>query len=468
MSMPEPYVYVFKTPNNHYVYDVNTNRICRISSESYRILKNKELYNEELIELKNVGLLKEKRVEKYWNPVSCYVDCMLNVRLSYVLLQLTQQCNLRCNYCLYSGSYCGMRLHSEKNMNTYILKETLDFLINHSAQSKELNIGFYGGEPLIRMDLINQVFNYMNELCPSRKVNYSMTTNATLLTPSISDSLVKHSVKLKISLDGPESIHNANRTFINGKGSYNKIIKNLQYIYTSYPDYYRNNISFNAVYDGSHLYDDILEFFASNNLLKNNRISLSNINTTFENTLDEHNEMKKDCRLSYLKNAVLYYYKSFICPEEYRNELFDSLFSFEDLENRLENQFEELPDKFVRTGLCIPGIARVFVNTDGEFYLCEKVSEKKEGPYCIGNIKQGFDYKKIINLLNLENKCNDGCLTCWAFRLCDICAAKVDIGNSNYEEQLKHRCNALKQQVASRLRDYCHYMELKERYEERR
>lgn len=460
-ELRKPFVYVFKTAKGCYLYDVNTNVLCSVSNESYEILQKGEQYNCELQELKDAGLLKTKRVNILQNPISCYVECILNERINYILLQLTQQCNLRCEYCLYSGSYNNMRLHSSKNMNVAMLEKILDFAIDRSVQSYDFHIGFYGGEPLIRFDLIKWVFNYMETKCPGRPVLYSMTTNATLLTPEIAAELVKHKVKLQISLDGPEEIHNANRKFANGTGTFNRIIKNLQRLFEEHPDYYKNNVAFNAVLDGSATSTEIFGFFSNHDLLKNNRIKLSRVNTTFENSFDKHLDKKDDYDLSFSKNAVLYYYNSLKYPETEPDKILDSQYSFADIEAALGKRFFELPEKSIHCGLCVPGVSRLFVTVHGDFYICEKVGENRKSIYCIGNVIDGFNYQNIEKLLNLGNTADKACSNCWAFRLCNLCAAKVDFSADNYEVKLQKRCNAFRRMIANQIRDYCVFCEIK-------
>lgn len=465
-SNVKPYIHLFNTAKNFYFYDVNTNLIGKISEESYNILQKGMGFNSELYAYKKRGLLSNKKVKIIFNPISHYVEFILKEHLNHIVLQLTQQCNMRCNYCLYSGSYRGMRLHSDKNMNIDILEQSLSFLINHSMQSMDLNIGFYGGEPLIRFDLIEYTFQYMKKHCPTREINYSMTTNATLLTPAKVDILVKENIKIKISIDGPESVHNSNRTFINGKGSYRRIIKNLEYIYNHYPEFYRNNISFNAVFDGSVIYNDVLNFFLSNNLFHNNRIKISYVNTFFENNLDSHKSIETQRNLSYAKNAVLYYFNNLKGRKIKNNEVLDQLFSFQELEDKLENQFCELPDVYIHAGLCIPGVSRLFINTEGEFYLCEKVAEGKNSHYLIGDIYKGFNIRNVKRLLNGGNINRKDCLNCWAIRLCDICAAKIDLNSVKSKDRLTTKCNFLRNRIDKQLKDYCFFLELKENFKE--
>ena len=67
-------------------------------------------------------------------------------------LQVTQNCNLRCSYCPYSGGY-EQRSHNNQRMSFDIAKKSMDFFIAHSEDQPEINLGFYGGEPFFRSGL---------------------------------------------------------------------------------------------------------------------------------------------------------------------------------------------------------------------------------------------------------------------------------------------------------------------------
>ena len=152
-----------------------------------------------------------------------------------VILQVTQNCNLRCEYCVYSGSYIN-RVHTNKRMSFETAVKTIDFLAAHSLNCNEVSIGFYGGEPLLEIELIKKAVSYAKEVFGEKKVNFNMTTNATLLNMDIADFLVQNDFNITISLDGPRNIHNKNRIFANSnKGTFDLIMENIALIREKYP-----------------------------------------------------------------------------------------------------------------------------------------------------------------------------------------------------------------------------------------
>ena len=184
----------------------------------------------------------------------------MNGNIRQLILQVTQNCNLRCKYCVYSGSYVN-RTHTKKRMSFEIAKQAVDFYFAHNINKDAGVISFYGGEPLLEMDLIKKVVAYSEKLYEGKELRFNMTSNATLLTDEIADFLYEHNFNLTISLDGPEEVHNQSRVFADSKtGTFHCIIKNLEKMIDRYPDFI-SNISFNAVLDISNDFKCSSNFF---------------------------------------------------------------------------------------------------------------------------------------------------------------------------------------------------------------
>ena len=82
-------------------------------------------------------------------------------------------------------------------------KRAVDFLWEHSIDSRMVSISFYGGEPLLQFPLVQRVIQYSKARFVGKKLTFNMTTNGTLLTDDIIRYLAEHEVSLMISIDGP-------------------------------------------------------------------------------------------------------------------------------------------------------------------------------------------------------------------------------------------------------------------------
>ncbi|WP_242855675.1 radical SAM protein [Ruminiclostridium josui] len=270
---------LIKTPKNYFVYDRNINKILNISKEEYQELdrlSKKEITEKEVSCLKKYrkyGYLKDSVVEKIIHPETRYIKHHLEHRVQFLILQVTQSCNLRCDYCTYSGSY-NNRVHTGKNMSWELAKKSIDYLYTHSNEIEKVRISFYGGEPLLRFDLIKKCVEYVKETYPDRITNYGITTNGTLLSGEIAEFLINNHFSITISLDGSKKEHDANRKFVNGEGSFDTIINNIKEI-SKYNKDFINNIRFNTVLNPKSDYGAVRNYFDSEDVVCDAVVGLS-------------------------------------------------------------------------------------------------------------------------------------------------------------------------------------------------
>lgn len=193
-NMGKPFVKLFRVPNAGYCFDLNKNEIFQVEEEPfsylYNLLSGKEVIAEEpeeVLQLKAEGYLSdESAVKEVKHPMTDYLGNYLDRPLLKLTLQITQDCNFRCKYCVYSEDHNNKQnSHSKKHMDWDTAKKAVDFLREHSMDSSSVNIGFYGGEPLLEMGLIHQVVEYSENLFAEKDLSFSVTTNGTLLTEEI-------------------------------------------------------------------------------------------------------------------------------------------------------------------------------------------------------------------------------------------------------------------------------------------
>ena len=143
--------------------------------------------------------------------------------LQTMVLNVTNQCNLSCQYCYEFGDdKIATPEGKKKFMDLETARQSVDFLFRQAEGRSTVHITFFGGETLMNFPLMKQVVEYANE--QSREygiqIDYSLTTNATLLTPAIIDFLAENRVGVTVSIDGPKEANDKFRIFANGRGSY--------------------------------------------------------------------------------------------------------------------------------------------------------------------------------------------------------------------------------------------------------
>lgn len=143
-----------------------------------------------------------------------------------LVMNLTNQCNLSCQYCYEFGAdKLATPEGKPKFMDLETAKASVDFLLQESGDRRSIHITFFGGETLMNFPLLKQVVTYANERAAEqgRHIDFSLTTNATLLTPAIIRFLSDNHIGVTVSMDGPKEMHDALRVFSNGRGSYDII-----------------------------------------------------------------------------------------------------------------------------------------------------------------------------------------------------------------------------------------------------
>ena len=426
---------VFECLNEKYLFDVNRNRVIRVSNDTYReLLKNEnketDYKSEEIARLRSLGYLSDKRPEKIEHPSTQFVEDILNNNLQKLCLQVTQNCNFRCKYCVYSGDYEN-RGHSNKVMSWETAKRSIDFMIEHSKNSESMNVGFYGGEPLLHFDLIKKCMEYLEERVQGKELTYNMTTNASLLSETIVEEILKRTFKLTISIDGPKEIQDRNRVLAGGKGTYDIVYNNIKTLCEKYSGL-KSIINYSMVFDQRYEFSKIEDFVANEDTLFDGTQIMGNLvndnykkgKTKWSDQFAEEWEYSKFKYMLFLLGRLSAKYNSKIMRHSYMGLI--------DIIKNTRKEFPDLKETDHPSGQCVPGDVRLFISVDGDFLPCEKVSETSN-VMNIGNINAGFDFDKIRYILNVGKITEEECKNCFVFRNCEVCASMCDSGDKNNE-----------------------------------
>lgn len=138
-------------------------------------------------------------------------------------LHVAHTCNLNCSYCFASqGKYQGERAI----MSFEVGKRAFDFLIENSGDRKNLEVDFFGGEPLMNWDVVKQLVAYARSIEKEHNKNFrfTLTTNGLLINDEVIDFLNKEMSNVVLSLDGRKEVHDLFRRDYAGNGSYDRII----------------------------------------------------------------------------------------------------------------------------------------------------------------------------------------------------------------------------------------------------
>jgi len=260
-----------------FVYDICTGEILRVGNIVYHILDDYHLLTADEIcekysaltepehicealmkldEAQAQGLLCDHAPEISVKVESaCYqgkpesVRDFLRHRRRQLTLEVTHQCNLACEYCVYGRHYDQTRQRNDMPMSLDTAKHAIARFLSHKP--KRAVIGFYGGEPLIEFELMRDIVAFAEELAAQSGVEaaFNITTNGTLLSDEKIHFLVAHKFAVFISLDGNKETHDRYRVFKGTgnseerKGSYDVVVRNMERFVELYPDYISRGIA---------------------------------------------------------------------------------------------------------------------------------------------------------------------------------------------------------------------------------
>ncbi|MDY3861424.1 MAG: thioether cross-link-forming SCIFF peptide maturase [Ruminococcus sp.] len=150
-----------------------------------------------------------------------------NTVIKALCLHVSHTCNLNCEYCFASqGKYHGDRAL----MSLEVGKRAIDFLVENSGTRKNLEVDFFGGEPLMNWDTVKDIVAYARSIEKEKNKNFrfTLTTNGMLIDDDVIEFANKEMHNVVLSLDGRKEVHDCLRKTVNGKGSYDIIVPKFQ------------------------------------------------------------------------------------------------------------------------------------------------------------------------------------------------------------------------------------------------
>ena len=150
-----------------------------------------------------------------------------HTELKALCLHVAHTCNLNCAYCFAAqGKY-----HGERALMSFETgKRALDFLVENSGNRKNLEVDFFGGEPLMNFDVVKRLVAYARsiEKEKNKHFRFTLTTNGVLLDDEVTEFANRECHNVVLSLDGRKSVHDRLRKTVNGQGSYDVIVPKFQ------------------------------------------------------------------------------------------------------------------------------------------------------------------------------------------------------------------------------------------------
>jgi len=435
-------IHKFYLNNKHIVLDINSGSVHIVDEIIYDILdyyENKELYeivqilgNKYRVEQIEEGyneikqLVEEGYLFSETNEISNLIYNQENI-VKAMCLHVAHDCNLKCNYCFASqGNFKGER----KLMSLDVGKKSLKYLATHSGNRRNLEVDFFGGEPLMNFQLIKDLVDYGRQLEPiyNKHFRFTVTTNGVLLDDEKIEYINENMDNVVLSLDGRKEINDNMRKTITDKGSYDIIVPNFKKLVDKRgdKDYYirgtftNNNLDFTQ---------DVMDYY-NNGFMKT---SMEPVVTSPEEEYaigEEHLE------------RILKEYENF--SKQYidiKKKDKDFLFF------HFMIDLDQGPCIIKRSVGCGAGSEYLAVTPEGDFYPCHQFVGEDE--FLIGNVDDGVTKTELRDKFKNANVYNkEECRVCWARFYCSGgCHANAYFSNNDFNKPYKLGCEMEKKRI---------------------
>ena len=233
-------IHKFQFENSNIVMDIHSGSIHIVDEVAYTIVEDVEKMEKEEILAKYSHQFSQAELEEALEELlSLKEEDMLYTKDQYATLEpaflkrepvvkalclhVAHDCNLKCRYCFAGeGEY-----HGERGlMDIEVGKQAVDFIIENSKHRKNIEIDFFGGEPLMNWEMVKETVEYarQREKETGKNFRFTMTTNGVLLNDEIIDYLNENMYNVVLSLDGRREVNDRMRPTANGKSSYDVIL----------------------------------------------------------------------------------------------------------------------------------------------------------------------------------------------------------------------------------------------------
>lgn len=186
--------------------DVSENDICECYEQVTALKESGKLFSADTFE-----------------PIAGHLKEKTSGVIKALCLHIAHTCNLNCSYCFASqGKY-----HGERAVMSYeVGKRALDFLVENSGSRRNLEVDFFGGEPLMNFDVVKQLVEYARSIEKEKNKNFrfTLTTNGLLINDDVIDFCNREMSNVVLSLDGRKEIHDRYRVDYAGNGSWERIV----------------------------------------------------------------------------------------------------------------------------------------------------------------------------------------------------------------------------------------------------
>lgn len=429
------YNVLIKSEDNQIFFNTLSGAIILANKGELDTIFQNDLFKEILY--KN-GFLVPKECDEVSYVENFITNCSLYPKSNMVVIAPTTHCNMECPYC-FENDYID-----KKHMTLEVAENVVKYIENNYCY-EDLTVVWYGGEPLLELEIIDYISTSLIQVCHRKGISYSagMITNGYLLTESLIEKLAnKYKVKLlQVSLDGKGEVNDSRRKLRNGKESYQKILSNIFLAQERMKVSLRINVDYKNIYSTKELLTEIL---------KNSNISHEQLIPYVAPITKVHDDLKYTTAIDREDFAQIFldeYLDIFLHAERINKGVLNCKDYFFDQCCALERKAWRGLFPFSMTTPCgVLSSSQVTISADGKLYKCWDTIGVDD--FCIGSI---FDEKLEEEALEKWHnyKLPEKCLLCEYLPICLGGCIRESIVNKTpscpydfniYKEILKRLC----------------------------
>ncbi len=453
-----PFVHAFAHRERWYAYDVNTNDLLEIDQALGRTLMalssarpesavgrltvdiGREPVAAALAEIvearRSDGLFVAERPRIVPRSLAAAEWAQYDSGLSHLVLIVTEDCNLACRYC----PQAAVRPESPRRMPLSVARQALTHFAERCRDVEAPAVSFYGGEPLLRLKLIEQVIGCARAHPAWPPFLFKIDTNGTLLGEAAIELIAREKIHLQVSLDGPRRTHDRWRVRRDGRGTHAAVMTGLHRLLERDPSA-AERISFQVTNAPPHELQEVAAWFedfepfraAGIDRPPNVRVSLADFSWQGAEIAREDGgalTSQAGCLREQWLRACSLDWRETLSP------ITRGLFDPEAIRFYHRSRCL-LSGEISPGGCCLPGVRRVAVRPDGHLAPCERGRLGMK----LGQLPGWIERERVSGLMTEFDAALAGrCSGCWAVRLCDLCFASLGPEEFGDEPVLPARC----------------------------
>lgn len=324
--------------------------------------------------------------------------------VSTTVINVTNQCNLNCTYCYEYGEdkIVDTKAGSKpKFMTEDTARQSIDFALREAGDNPVAHVTFFGGETLLNFKVLEKTVAYARERAKAvgKEIDFSLTTNATLLKPAIIEFLAEQQFGVTISIDGPRDMQNRFRVFHNGQGSYDVVAPNIKALIARHrtrPIGARVTLT-SGVLDVTRIYRHLTEELGFHEVgfapvTSKDARAWAIDGTGMDQVLAEFSKLAHE----WLEAAVHNRHHGF---------------------SNVRETLQEIHQGMSKAYPCGAGLGLVGVSTDGDVALCHRFAGSEE--HKLGTVRDGIDraaQRAFLETHHIDDK--PDCQSCFARPMC--------------------------------------------------